>query len=169
MNNITPDRSSKICRGYLFVFCGSFFALTGRRGRRPLQEISNFLMRRSLFLVLFLILNVLFCVNRKERKESQTFRLIDVRRRFHGAIGSPTGVFAKSQKPPRNTRRWRKNADPSWRVKPSIFASKFVPKVISAHRLTVTDSDLADFCVRLPCDSQLERTSNGIPRNLNQR
>ena len=38
----------KICRGYLFVSAYQFFVLTGRRGRRPLQEISNFLMRRSL-------------------------------------------------------------------------------------------------------------------------
>ena len=37
---------------------------------------------------------VLFCANRKERKESQAFSLTEVRKRFLGAIGSPTGVFA---------------------------------------------------------------------------
>lgn len=34
--------------GLLFVSCVLFFAFTCRRGRRPLQEIANFLMRRSL-------------------------------------------------------------------------------------------------------------------------
>ena len=59
---------------------------------------------------------ILFCPNRKEPKESQTFRLIEVRMRFLGAIGSPTGVFAHTQKPPRNTRRWKESTDFSWRV-----------------------------------------------------
>ena len=58
---------------------------------------------------------VLFCANRKGRKESQTFRLIEVRKRFLGAIGSPTGVFAHTQKPPRNNRRWKEKVDFLWR------------------------------------------------------
>ena len=59
---------------------------------------------------------VLFCANRKGRKESQTIRLIEVQKRCLGAIGSPTGVFAHTQKPPRNNRRWEETADFSWRV-----------------------------------------------------
>ena len=43
---------------------------------------------------------------------------------------------------------------------------KLTLKVIFTHRLTATDSDLADFCVRLPCDRQLKRTSNGIPADF---
>ena len=46
-NKRTPT-DLKNLSGLIFVFCGSIFALTGRRGRRPLQEISNILMRRSL-------------------------------------------------------------------------------------------------------------------------
>ena len=33
----TPGRLFENLSGVIFVFCGSIFALTGRRGRRPLQ------------------------------------------------------------------------------------------------------------------------------------
>ena len=51
IGKITP--TEKNLSGFIFVFFGSFFALTGRRGRRPLQERSNFLRRRSLFVLAF--------------------------------------------------------------------------------------------------------------------
>ena len=43
----TPTDLENLSGFYLFSAYQNF-ALTGRRGRRPLQEIANFLMRRRL-------------------------------------------------------------------------------------------------------------------------
>ena len=53
-NNIIPTDFENLS-GLIFVFCGSIFALTGRRGRRPLQGGIQLLYEKQPFASGFLL------------------------------------------------------------------------------------------------------------------
>ena len=61
---------------------------------------------------------------------------------------APRQVFLRNRKSHRGTTADEKKAQTFHGGQTSIAISESVLKVISAHRLTATDSELGNFCVR---------------------